>query len=237
VNPADIEHMTPICVDTAVALKAFPALEDLAANECAALAAFMRETTFARGDRMGAPGESPTVLHFVTSGRVKVLRTTGDGRELPLEMLEAPVVVGEYSPDPRDCSSVTLVAVTDVHALTITSSELATASRLHPGIALSVITSLVDRVRGLSERVESLTMHDASHRVVRVILNMATAAYESQGVPMIAGVTHQELAMLAGTSRETATRTISALVRRGIVAQKGRRLVIDLLRMHEVASG
>ena len=131
----------------------------------------------------------------------------------------------------------TLTAITDVQALSITSSDLATAARLHPGIALSVVDSLMARVRGLAERVESLTMHDASRRVVRVILNMATAAYESQGVPMVAGVTHQELAMLAGTSRETATRTISALVRRGIVAQKGRRLVIDLLRLHEVASG
>lgn len=220
-----------------MSLRAFPALDGLAANECAALASFMRESTFSRGQLMGTPGETPAMLHFVTQGRVKVTRSTDDGRELPLEMLDAPVVVGEYAHDPNEATTVTLIAITDVQALSITSSDLATAARLHPGIALSVVDSLMARVRGLAERVESLTMHDASHRVVRVILNMATAAYESQGVPMVAGVTHQELAMLAGTSRETATRTISALVRRGIVAQKGRRLVIDLLRLHEVASG
>ena len=229
--------MTTTFADTAVSLRAFPALDGLAANECAALASFMRESTFSRGQVMGTPGETPAMLHFVTQGRVKVTRSTDDGRELPLEMLDAPVVVGEYALDPNEATTVTLTAITDVQALSITSSDLATAARLHPGIALSVVDSLMARVRGLAERVESLTMHDASRRVVRVILNMATAAYESQGVPMIAGVTHQELAMLAGTSRETATRTISALVRRGIVAQKGRRLVIDLLRLHEVASG
>lgn len=229
--------MTTTFVDTAVSLRAFPALDGLAANECAALASFMRESTFSHGQVMGTPGETPAMLHFVTQGRVKVTRSTDDGRELPLEMLDAPVVVGEYALDPNEATTVTLTAITDVQALSITSSDLATAARLHPGIALSVVDSLMARVRGLAERVESLTMHDASHRVVRVILNMATAAYESQGVPMVAGVTHQELAMLAGTSRETATRTISALVRRGIVAQKGRRLVIDLLRLHEVASG
>lgn len=229
--------MTTIFVDTAVSLRAFPALEGLAANECAALASFMREATFSRGEYLGVAGESPAALFFVTSGRVKVTRSTEDGRELPLEMLDAPIVIGEYALDPNETTTVTLTAASDVRALSITSSDLATASRLHPGVALSVISSLVSRVKGLAERVESLTMHDASHRVVRVILNMATAAYESQGVPIVAGVTHAELAMLAGTSRETATRTISALVRRGIVAQKGRRLVIDLLRLHEVASG
>jgi CRP-like cAMP-binding protein len=151
-------------------------------------------------------------------------------------MLDAPVVVGEYARDPDEATTVTLTAVSEVQALSITSADLATAARLHPGIALSVLDSLTVRFRGLAERIESLTMHDASRRVVRVILNMATAAYESQGVPVVAGVTHQELALLAGTSRETATRTISALVRSGIVAQNGRRLVIDLLRLHEVAS-
>lgn len=176
------------------------------------------------------------MLHFVIRGRVKVTRTMQDGRELPLEMLDAPVVVGEYARDSDEATTVTLAAVSEVEALSITSADLATAARLHPGIALCVIESLTGRFRVLTERIESLTMHDASHRVVRVILNMATAAYESNGVPMISGVTHQELAMLAGTSRETATRTISALVRRGIVAQNGRRLVIDLLRLHEVAS-
>jgi len=229
--------MTTTLVDTAISLRAFPALDGLAVNECAALASFMRENTFVRGQQMGTPGEAPTVLHFVTRGRVKVTRTMEDGRELPLEMLDAPVVVGEYAADPNEPATVTLTAITDVQALSVTSADLATAARLHPGIALTVIASLTARVKGMAERVESLTTHDASHRVVRVILNMATAAYESQGVPMIAGVTHQELAMLAGTSRETATRTISALVRQGIVAQKGRRLIIDLLRLHEVASG
>jgi CRP-like cAMP-binding protein len=229
--------MTTTFVDTAVSLRAFPALDGLAANECAALASFMRERSVSRGQLLETAGETPATLHFVTQGRVKVTRTMEDGRELPLEILDAPVVVGEYARDANEPTTVTLTALTDVQALSITSSDLATAARLHPGIALSVVESLTARARGLAERVESLTMHDASHRVVRVILNMATAAYESQGVPMVAGVTHQDLAMLAGTSRETATRTISALVRRGIVAQKGRRLVIDLLRLHEVASG
>ena len=234
---ADTWGMTTTIADTPVSLRAFRALDGLAANECAALASFMRENTFLRGQQLGKPGETPAVLHFVTQGRVKVTRATEDGRELPLEMLDAPVVVGEYARDFHEPTTVTLTAMTDVRSLSITSCDLYTAARLHPGIALSVVESLTARVNGLAERIESLTMHDASHRVVRVILNMATAAYESQGVPMVSGVTHQDLAMLAGTSRETATRTISALVRRGIVAQKGRRLVIDLLRLHEVASG
>jgi CRP-like cAMP-binding protein len=229
--------MTITSTDTKAALRAFPALEGLASNECAALASFMQEHTFTRGEVLGAQGDVPIHLYFVTRGRVKVTRRTEDGRELPLEMLDAPVVVGEFALDPRMTSAVTLTAATEVETLVITPSELATASRLHPGIALSVVLSLSSRVRGLSERVESLTTHDASRRVTRVLLNMATAAYESQGVPVVQGVTHQELAMLAGTSRETATRTISALVRRGIVATKGRRLVVDLLRLHEVASG
>ena len=78
-----------------------------------------------------------------------------------------------------------------------------------------------------------MAFHDATHRVLRVLLNVATASYEARGVPVIAGLTHYEIATLAGTSRETASRIISALARDGVVATKGRRIVVDLLLLRE----
>lgn len=224
-------------LDTAQTLRAFSALESLSDNECAALVAFMRECRFTRGDEIRCDVPPGQCLYFVTRGRVRVTLATDSGHDLPLELLEAPVVVGESALGGPENDSRRLVAASDVQAFAISSTELATAARLHPGIALSVIASLASRLDGLAGRVESLTLYDASHRVVRVLLNMATAAFESGGVPVIQGVTHQELALLAGTSRETATRMISALVRRGVVATKGRRIIVDLLRLHEITSG
>ena len=78
-----------------------------------------------------------------------------------------------------------------------------------------------------------MAFHDATHRVMRVVLNVATASYEDRGVPVIQGLTHYDIATLAGTSRETASRIISTLAREGIVASKGRRIVVDLFGLRE----
>ena len=81
-----------------------------------------------------------------------------------------------------------------------------------------------------------MAFHDATHRVMRVVLNMATAGLESRGVPSIQGMTHYDIATLAGTSRETASRVISRLGRDGIVTTHGRRIIVDLSKLSEQLS-
>ncbi|MCE5190463.1 MAG: Crp/Fnr family transcriptional regulator, partial [Actinomycetia bacterium] len=89
------------------------------------------------------------------------------------------------------------------------------------------------RVRSLIGRLEDMAFHDATHRVMRVLLNVATASYESRGIPVIEGLTHYEVATLAGTSRETASRVISQLAKEGVVGTKGRRVVVDLFALRD----
>jgi CRP-like cAMP-binding protein len=78
-----------------------------------------------------------------------------------------------------------------------------------------------------------MAFHDATHRVMRVVLNVATAGLETRGVPVIQGMTHYDIATLAGTSRETASRVISQLAREGYVVTKGRRIMVDLAALSD----
>jgi CRP-like cAMP-binding protein len=68
---------------------------------------------------------------------------------------------------------------------------------------------------------------------MRVLLNVATAGLETRGMPVVQGMTHYDIATLAGTSRETASRVISQLTREGIIVADGRRLTVNLSRMGE----
>ena len=105
--------------------------------------------------------------------------------------------------------------------------------QIQPRLALSLIATLSRRLRSTINRLEDLAFHDATHRVMRVVLNVATAGLETRGVPVVQGMTHYDIATLAGTSRETASRVISQLTRDGIVVAKGRRLTVDLARLSE----
>ena len=98
---------------------------------------------------------------------------------------------------------------------------------------LTLIATLSRRLRHTITRLEDMAFHDATHRVMRVVLNVATAGLETRGTPIIQGMTHYDIATLAGTSRETASRVISQLAREGIITNKGRRILVDLSKLSE----
>jgi len=175
-------------------------------------------------------------MYLLTSGRAKVSLASEEGRELVLDYLEAPAHFGEMSLVDAQPRSADVIAVTDVEVLTIDAKDLSTAIRIQPKLALSLIATLSRRLRTMIGRLEDMAFHDARHRVMRVLLNVATANLETRGTAEIRGMTHYDVATLAGTSRETASRIISSLAKSGVVEGRGRTIVVDLPRLTQELS-
>jgi CRP-like cAMP-binding protein len=127
--------------------------------------------------------------------------------------------------------SADVIAMTDVEVLGLDAKDLSAAIQVQPRLALSLIATMSRRLRGTITRLEDMAFRDARHRVIRVLMNIATVSYETKGVPMVDGYTHYEIATLAGTSRETVSRVVSSLVQEGVVAMKGRKIVVDLFKI------
>ncbi|MDO8963077.1 MAG: Crp/Fnr family transcriptional regulator [Coriobacteriia bacterium] len=214
-------------------LRSLPIFADLGAEEVETLAAMVSLKQVPKGAFIVTQHERGGCMYLLVSGRVKVSLASPDGKELALNYLEAPAHFGEMSLVDSEPRSADVIAVTDVEVLALDGKDLSAAIQLQPRLALSLIATLSRRLRHTITRLEDMAFHDARHRVMRVILNVATASYEARGVPVIAGLTHYEIATLAGTSRETASRIISSLVKEGVLATKGRRIVVDLFRLRE----
>jgi CRP/FNR family cyclic AMP-dependent transcriptional regulator len=204
-------NTTPTRSVIAPKLRTLPIFSDLDEDAIETLAGMVTYKQVPRGAFIVTQHERGGSMFLLVSGRVKVSLASPDGKELALNYLEAPAHFGEMSLVDSEPRSADVIAVTDAEVL-------ATLSR---------------RLRHTISRLEDMAFHDATHRVMRVLLNVATASYESRGVPVIAGLTHYEIATLAGTSRETASRIISSLVKEGVLATKGRRIVVDLFRLRE----
>lgn len=206
-----------------------PLFSGLREVELEAVAEVMTRREFPKGSFMPARNECGAVLYVLVSGRVKATIVSPLGKELALSYVEAPAFLGDLHECDDDHRRTDRVAMTDVEALSLNVADLTRVIGVHPQLALEIIAAFSARVIQLTARLEDMAFHDAVHRVKRVILNIATAAYESRGVPLVEGFTHYEIATLAGTSRETASRVISNLARDGLVATKGRKIVVDLL--------
>jgi len=212
-------------------IRAFPAFAGLPDEDLVRLSRLLAYRRFSKGSHIISQDQPGTAMYLLTSGRVKVAIASVQGKELVLDYLEAPAHFGEMSVVDAEPRSADVVAVTDVEVLMLDGRDLAAAVQIQPKLAVTLIATLSRRVRGLIARLEDVVFHDAYHRVMRVVLNIATASYESLGVPVIEGFTHAEIASLAGTSRETASRVISSLAREGLVRTKGRKIVVDLIGM------
>ncbi len=219
-------------------LRSFPLFSDLGAQDLGVLAAMAQFRRYPKGAFITVQGEAVNQMYLLVSGRVKMSLASPDGKELVLEHLEAPAHFGETALVDAEPLNVDVIAMAEVELFVIDARDLASAIRVQPRLALSLIGTLSRRLKTMVSRLEDMAFHDATHRVMRVVLNVATASYESQGVPFVKGMTHYDIATLAGTSRETASRVISALVKDGVLATKGRTIVVDLIALRDrIGSG
>lgn len=215
-------------------LRRDPAFAGVDDADLKALASMMGHREFPKGSFVITKNDQSSTLYMLVSGRVKVSIASPEGKELALSYLEAPSYFGEMGatePSPRAAD---VIATTDIEVLSIESKDLTRVFSMRPELALALMATLSHRLRDMIVRLEGMAFHDATHRVMRVMLNVATASYESRGVPVIEGLTHYEIATLAGTSRETASRVISNLQRDGVVATKGRKIVVDLFGLRDL---
>lgn len=209
-------------------LASIPMFSDLNAESLETLGEMVQYRRYPKGAFIVGQNEPGTAMFLLVSGRVKVSLANPEGRELVLNHLEAPSHFGEMALVDGKPRSSDVIAVTDVELFSLDGKDLSAAIQLQPRLALTLIATLSHRLRHTINRLEDMAFHDATHRVMRVVLNVATAGMETRGAPVIQGMTHYDIATLAGTSRETASRVISMLAKEGAVTTNGRRIVVNL---------
>lgn len=214
-------------------LRTIPALSDADDARLSRLADLVRPRSAPAGAVIFSRNDRGDALYLLVKGRAKTTLISSDGRELALSYMDAPTQFGSTGTAEGETRAADVVAVTDVDLLMLDSGDLKQAFMTDPGLAIEMIQTLSLRLRQALDTMQDLAFHDASHRVMRILLNVATAAYESVGAPVISGMTHYEIATLAGTSRETASRTISALGREGVLLTRGRKIFVDLYKLRE----
>jgi CRP-like cAMP-binding protein len=214
-------------------LGTIPMFAELSPDNLETLATMVQYRRYQKGSFIVGQNEHGSAMFLLVAGRVKVSVASPEGKELVLNYLEAPAHFGEMALVDGGPRSSDIIAVTDVEAFALDAKDLTAAIQVQPRLALSLIATLSRRLRQTINRLEDMAFHDATHRVMRVVLNVATAGLESRGVPVIQGMTHYDIATLAGTSRETASRVISQLVRDSIITTKGRSLTVDLIKLTE----
>jgi len=194
-----------------------------AALDGAALADIARRVErhdYRPGDFIAIEGEQPTGLFFVLHGRVRLARTTPDGREQVLAMAGSGAMVNAVSIFDERPNLATARAMSPVCCLLLPRVALFDLFDRHPALARAALRDLASQLRDLAVLVEDLAFRSVRERLARQLLHEA-----SEGM---AEITHQELAERTGTVREIAGRALRQLAQEGLVRlERGRVIVLD----------
>lgn len=203
----------------------FGALDDDAAI---ALRTSMAELRLRRGEVLFHEGDSGDKLYLVTDGKVKLGRTSSDGRENLLAILGPGQMFGELSlfdPGPR---SATVTAVTETALLTLSHDDLIHWLEGRPRVALGMLAQIAGRLRKANDVNADLVFSDVPGRVAKALLDLADrfGRTADDGVHVHHDLTQEELAQLVGASRETVNKALADFASRGWLRLEPRSVVI-----------
>lgn len=168
-----------------------------------------------------APGETDEALFFLKSGKVRVYRIAPDGRKLLVAHFGPGTVFGEMALAGQTMTGSFAEAAEDSTVCIMSAKDVEQLMLEHPAVALALVKLLARRLRESERRIEQLAYHTIPSRLAATLIDL--------GHPKetLAGYSHQELAELLGTTRETVTRALDDFKSKGLVSVERKR--IDLL--------
>jgi CRP/FNR family transcriptional regulator/CRP/FNR family cyclic AMP-dependent transcriptional regulator len=215
--------------------KKVPLFSELDEGELQQLAGVMREQHYKKHSTIVHVDDPGNALYILKSGLVKVTIEDQHGYEMILRILYPTDFFGDMSlldGMPRS-ATVTTQEFSDV--LTISRDHFLNIIEKSPKILLKMTSVVSQRLRKANELIHSLAFFDVYGKVARVLLNLATerGRVTEQGTVIDMRLTQQELAELAGMTRETMARTLREFQQAGCIRVESgviSILALDMLR-------
>jgi CRP/FNR family cyclic AMP-dependent transcriptional regulator len=210
-------------------LKKIPLLAELGPEVLARLAERVEMKEVRRREVVYLPGDPGRSLFFVNGGRVKVSKVTRDGKALTLSYCGPSEVFGETCLIDGGPRSEMAEAVENAMLTEVERADFERLLAMHPSLGSSMTKLMVTRRRELENKVEGLVFRDVTSKLAELLVKLAGeyGVDDSRGTMVALKITHQELANLIGSTRETVSLTLSTFKKRKYIVTEGRKVIIS----------
>jgi len=171
----------------------------------------------------GLPGD---YMYVIREGRVKVTKASDDGREKIMNFLEKGSFFGDMALLTGEVRSASVKTLEPARLLALSRRDFMDILRQSPDLALAVIEELTNRLRETNEQASSLSFQGVKERTRGLFERISQRDPARGNRRMTPALTHQQIADMIGTSRETVTRAVKQLKEEGWLDQAGKRYVI-----------
>ena len=205
-----------------------PVFETLAAPDLERVAQVAVPRRFAAHHVIFREGDASDTCYVVQSGHARATREHPDGRTIALAHFGPGDIFGELAMFDDENRSATVEAIEDVEAIAILGADMRRLLREHADISYKLVVALGRRLRQTNERLARQSFQTVQSRVAGVLAQLVEQA-RAEGADdgdVLVVATQAEVAQLAGSSRESASRFLAVLERAGIVSQGRGRLTV-----------
>lgn len=215
----------------------FALLQNLPQDKLMRLSNQMVDRQFARREVVSTKEQTHFALGFLYSGRLQGVDFTVDGRAVGLYFVEPGDYFGELSVVDGKCAAEHVMAVSRSRAFFLEAEPARQLIFEHPAIAQAVMSRLSQRVRDVTAQRTLLALPNPFQRLCVQLLLLARGA-EADAMVLESAPTHQELAIMINSSRETVTRAFQVLMLRRAVQREGDQLkLLDVTFLKAVSDG
>ena len=214
--------------ETISLLHAVPVFSELGDDELARVGEVAVPRTLEAGEVVFREGDDSDTCYIVRAGHARAVREHPDGRSLTLANFGPGDIFGELAMFGNERRSATVEALDHLELLAILGSDMRRLLRDHPEIAVKLLTSLAGRLRDTNERLTRQSFQTVQSRVAAVLAQLVEAARREGGPEqdVLITSTQADVAQLAGSSRESASRFLAVLERAGIISQGRGKLTV-----------
>lgn len=184
---------------------------------------------FSRNEFIFKAGDPGRHVYFLQQGRVKICQPAAEGKDVILWFCFAGDMFGMAEVARGGGRVVHAQACETSEVLALSQTDLTDYLKTHSAAALLIMQILADRLRALGDVVVNLINDDAQTRIIKLILRLATrhGIRVDQDIHLNIHLTHQEIADMVGTTRQTVSSVLGYLKRQGLLRLENRRIRID----------
>lgn len=219
-------------IDLSQVLAKAPLFADLSPNELQMLAARTVRKLFAAGELLFSEGEPCNGLHIIARGKVRIFKTSVNGREQVLAVNNAGDPVAELPVFDGGAYPASASAIEDAEIAFISRRDFHAYCLEHPEVALKVLAQVGARLRRLVGIIEELSFTTIRQRLIAALVKLAQSEGKKtdRGIEFLLPATHQELASQLGTVRELISRNLMRLQAEGLLDVDARHIVVRDLK-------
>lgn len=212
-------------------------LADLPARDRERIARQLSVGAYAAGHIFYAPEDPAEQVFVLQRGRVRLYKLSPEGRALTLLVLEPPAIFGDMALADAARHDSFAEAMSDCTVGTLGRDALRAVLSANPALTLRLMAVLSRRLRAMERKLADIAFKSVPQRLAGVLLSLVDdqPGAQSAGTPAVLRYTHQQLAEMIGSYRETVTKAIGEFREAGLIrVEEDAIYLTDVARLREV---